>query len=557
MSKIYDYIVIGSGFGGSVSAMRLAQKGYSVLVLEAGKRYRSEDFPETNREVRKSIWMPLLKLHGILRINVLKHSMILSGAGVGGGSLVYGNTLLVPTDQAWKDPNWRHLEDWRSVMPDHYETAQRMLGVVPTPSLRPADEALRDGAAAISPKVAASFRPTRVGVYFGDENSKENEDPYFDGEGPPRNPCTHCGACMIGCRHSAKNTLDKNYLYFAEKLGVEVLSERQVTGITEDPKGGYEIRTERSTAWFNKDRKTFRSRGLIVSAGALGTTRLLLNCKRRGLLPRLSPRLGHYVRTNSEAIICVTSTNKVNNFADGIAITSSIDLLDGTHVEVVTYNKGSDTLSGLATLMVDGGGRVPRFIKFLGEVVKQPLSFLRSLIPFGWAQGTVILLCMQTKENHLELRLTGNSVLVSKLAKGARKIPTYIPAAHELARAIAKNVDGYPQSGIFEILFDIPTTAHIMGGAVMGESPKDGVIDEKNRVFGYDNFYVIDGSMIGANLGVNPSLTITALSERAMSFIPTKEGFVEPEWASRILYPGARRGLDTAQQSIPSEVAEL
>lgn len=552
MPKLYDYIIVGSGFGGSVSAMRLAQKGYSVLVIEAGKRYRSEDFPETNKNIRKSIWMPLLKLHGILRINVLKHSMILSGAGVGGGSLVYGNTLLVPPDKAWQDKQWRDLEKWTEVMPEHYATAQRMLGVVTNPNHRPADKVLADGVKAISPETASTFRPTRVGVYFGPEVTKQevvNDDPYFEGEGPPRQPCNLCGACMIGCRHSAKNTLDKNYLYFAERLGVEVIPERLVTGITEHPNGGYEVRTESSTAWFKKDRKSFRSKGIILSAGALGTTRLLLHCKRRGLLPKLSSRLGHFVRTNSEAIICVTTKNKLANYGDGIAITSSIDLMDGTHVEVVTYNKGSDSLSFLATLMVDGGGVVPRFVKFLGAAIRKPIDLIKSTIPFGWAKGTVILLCMQTKENHLELKLSGDSLLVSKLAKGAKKIPTYIPAAHELARAIEGNIDGIAQGGIFEILFDIPTTAHIMGGAALGGSPEEGVIDEQNRVFGYDNFYIADGSMIGANLGVNPSLTITALTERAMSFIPVKEGHEEPEWAKKILYSGPPKSAKEAISS--------
>jgi cholesterol oxidase len=546
MAKVYDYIVIGSGFGGSVSAMRLSQKGYSVLVLEAGKRYRSEDFPATNRDLRKSIWLPLLKLHGILRINVFKHSMILSGAGVGGGSLVYGNTLLVPPDKAWSDTNWKNLDQWRTVMPAFYQTAQRMLGVVPSPHIRAADEVLRDGAAAISAELAATFRPTQVGVYFGDDEHPDREDPYFDGEGPPRKPCTFCGACMIGCQHSAKNTLDKNYLYFAERLGAEVVSERLVTGIQEHPDGGYEVRAESSTAWFKKDRCSFRGRGIVLSAGALGTTRLLLHCKRRGLLPRLSPRLGHFVRTNSEAIIAVTSKEKLHNFAEGIAITSSVDLSDGTHVEVVTYNEGSDTLSGLATLLVDGGGSVPRFVRFLGAVVRRPLELLRTAYPFGWARSSVILLCMQSNENHLELRLSGNSLLVSRLAKGAQKIPTYIPAAHELARAVAKNINGIPQSGILEVMFDIPTTAHIMGGAVLAESAETGVIDGQNRVFGYDNFYVVDGSMIGANLGVNPSLTITALSERAMSFIAPKAGHKQPPWAERILYMGPRKTSDSA-----------
>ena len=540
--EIWDAVVVGSGFGGSVSALRLAEKGYRVLVVEAGKRWRNRDFPRTNWNVRKSLWAPALGLHGILRISLLRHAMILSGAGVGGGSLVYGNTLLVPPDKAWADRQWAELDDWTAVMPEHYRTAQYMLGVTTTPEMRPADHRLHEASTALGEGKAAGFRPTRVGVFFGEGESPDEalRDPYFQGEGPERKPCVRCGACMVGCPHGSKNTLDKNYLHFAERLGARVIPERRVTalrriGDPDDAAGWWELDTERSTAWLRKDRRTIKARRVVLSAGALGTSRLLLRCRKQGLLPRLSERVGSFVRTNSEAIIAVLCGDDTN-YGEGIAITSSLDLSDGTHVEVVTYNEGSDALSFLSTLMVDGGGRIPRWLRFIPTALRRPWQFLRSLWPFGWARRTIILLCMQTDDNALELRLSGNSRLVSSLAAGSRHIPTYIPAAHELARAMAEQTGGIPLGSIFEVTFDTPTTAHILGGAAMGPDPERGVIDADNRVFGYRDLYVVDGSMIGANLGVNPSLTITALAERAMAKIPPREGFTPPEW-TRVLRP--------------------
>lgn len=522
----FDYLVVGSGFGGSVSALRLAEKGYRVGVIEMGKRWRPQDFPRTNWNLRRFVWMPLFKLHGIFNMTLLRHVFILRGIGVGGGSLVYANTLLVAPDAAWTHPAWAHLEDWKRALAPHYETAKRMLGATENPVITEPDRIVAEYAAHLGR--GDSFRPTTVGVWFG-EAGKTIEDPYFDGQGPPRTGCVRCGGCMVGCRYGAKNTLDHNYLWLAERRGVRVLPERRVIRLEPLSGGGWRVHFVRSTRLIFKERGALTARGVVLSAGVMGTVPLLLRHKERGWLPHLSERLGALVRTNSEAIVAATSRRALVDFSEGIAIGSSVALDDHTNLEPVRYNKGSDLLSLLGTLLTDGGGRIPRVVRWLGVCLSHPLLFLLSLWPFGWAKRTIILLVMQTVDNHLRLVLRRRwwwpfcKVADSEQPPGQARVPTFIPAANDAARWIARRVNGVPTSSITEVALDVPSTAHILGGCPMGASPSEGVIDSRNRVFGYDELYVCDGSMIGANLGVNPSLTITAMTERAMSFIPERK----------------------------------
>ncbi len=520
----YDYVIIGSGFGGSVSALRLAEKGYSVAVLEMGKRWRTEDFPKTNWSLKKYFWRPALGLHGIQQLTVLRDVFILHGAGVGGGSLVYANTLLVPPDPVFQDPSWRHLGDWKQRLLPYYAVAKRMLGVVEAPNVMAADLVLKRVADEMGR--GHTFHKATVGVYFGDGPGKKASDPFFGGEGPDRVGCTHCGACMVGCRVGAKNTLDKNYLYLAEKHGAVIVPERKVVDVRPLEGGGYAITSERSTSRWKKDRQTLRARGVVFSAGVLGTVELLMRCRDSGALPNVSQKLGDFVRTNSEALLGVSATKDLANvdYSKGIAITSGVYIDDKTHVEVVRFNEGSDVMAPLSTLLTPGGPPVPRWARWLGEIAKHPVLFARSVVPFGWAKRTAILLVMQPIDNFLKLRMRksrldpSGSTLDSD-AEGST-VPTYIPIANEFAQRMAKAIGGHAGSGTLEVLLNVATTAHILGGCPMGTSAANGVIDDGCRVFGYDDMYVVDGSMIPANLGVNPSLTITAMAEYAMSRVP-------------------------------------
>lgn len=522
-----DFLIVGSGFGGSVSALRLAEKGYTVKVLERGPRWAAKDFPASNWNIKKSLWMPAAKCFGILRLSFLSDVFVLSGAGVGGGSLVYANTLYVPPDPFFFAPQWSGIKDWKAALMPHYRTAQFMLGVTQNTFEGEPDVLLRD----IAKKMGKgdSYVRTPVAVYFGQKGEKAR-DPYFDGLGPERTPCTLCGGCMVGCRYGAKNTLDKNYLYFAEKLGATIEPMRTVTDVRALDGGGYAVTHEESGAWFAKDKKVLRARNVVLSAGVLGTVKLLLECKDRGSLPRVSDRLGEQVRTNSEAILGVTTSSRDVEYSKGIAITSSFHPDEHTHVEVVRYSEGSDALAPLATLLTDGGPGLPRPLKYLKNVLTQPLTFLRSLWPFGKAKRGIFLLVMQTLDNSISLRLKRKwtrffaRAFDTDRGSGAPN-PTYIPLGNEVARTFASSIKGgIAYSSIPEVLFDIPTTAHVLGGAPIGASRETGVIDERNEVFGHPGLFVCDGSMIPANLGVNPSLTITALSEHAMSQIPVKEG---------------------------------
>ena len=525
--ETYDFVVVGSGFGGSVAALRLTEKGYRVLVLEAGKRFRADDFPKTNWNLRRYLWLPVLGCYGIQRLTLLKDVLVLSGAGVGGGSLVYANTLLAPHDEVFSSGAWPRGADWKARLAPHYATARRLLGVTQTPRVWAGDEAL----AAFAREVgrADSFTRTEVAVLFGDSPGAEVGDPFFGGQGPPRSTCTTCGGCMVGCRFNAKNTLDKNYLFFAEKLGAEVVPETAVTLIEPDGEGGYLVRARRTTGLPPRGRRTLRARGVVLAAGAIGTTDLLLRCREAGALPNLAPALGQRVRTNSEVLCGATARRGGVDYCEGIAIASSFYASADTHLEVVRYPKGSDFMSFLATLQTGPGTRLTRPLRWLGVCARHPLDFLRSLNPFGWARRSVILLVMQTIENSIRLVHRRHWYWPLRRRIGSRRdpgqppIPSYIPAANQAARAVAKTIGGFPASALNEALLDIPMTAHILGGACMGSSPDDGVVDECNRVFGHPGLWVVDGASVPANLGVNPSLTITAIAEHAMSAIPPKD----------------------------------
>jgi len=530
LSHDYDWLVIGSGFGGSVSALRLAEKGYSVAVLECGSRFRDEDFAEsTVRHPRRYFWAPKLGMRGVLRMTFFKDVFVVSGSGVGGGSLGYANTLYRARPAFFRDPQWADLGDWDAELVPHYDTAERMLGVSEYEGMGPADELLKEYGEEIG--VGDTFTNTRVGVFF-DQPGKEAPDPYFGGEGPARTGCVRCGSCMVGCRHGAKNTLMKNYLWFAEKLGVKIVPERQVTEIrplgAADGSGGYAVTSERSGSWLRKRRRTLTAGGVIVAAGALGTNQLLANCKHSGALPRLSDRLGDLVRTNSESIQAVTAPDDERDFSRSVAITSSIYPDPDTHIEVVTYGEGGDAMSGAFTAMTGPGTKLTRPLKWAAAMLRHPLRTARMLIPYRWSRRTVILLVMQTVDAAMHLRpkrkLLGRGVRLQTEQDPERPNPTYIPAAEQVARWFAKRTGGIAQSAITESIRNTPTTAHILGGAVVGAGPDNGVVDGSNRAYGYENLLVCDGAAIPANPGVNPSLTITAKAEHAMSLVPSRDG---------------------------------
>jgi len=532
----YDWLVVGSGFGGSVSALRLAEKGYRVGVLECGRRFDDEDFAETAWNLRRYFWAPLIGLRGIFRMTLFRDVFIVSGSGVGGGSLGYANTLYRARPAFFVDSQWSELGSWEAELAPHYETAEWMLGVTEYPDEGPADVLLRELGEELG--VAETYKPTRVGIFFG-EPGREVEDPFFGGEGPARRGCVRCGSCMVGCRHGAKNTLVKNYLWFAERLGVEVVPERLVTDVRPigpaDGSEGYLVTSERPGAWLRRRRQTHTARGVVMAAGALGTNRLLARCKLSGGLPRISDRLGDLVRTNSESILAVTAPDDSRDFARSVAITSSIYPDPDTHVEVVTYGRAGDAMSFLFTLLTGRGTNLTRPLMWLGQALRHPIRLARTLWPFKWSQRTVILLVMQTLDNAIRLRsrrrLLGGGVRLATEQDPERPIPRFIPAANQAAEWMAAKVGGMAQSGTTESGFNIPTTAHILGGAVIGRDPAHGVVDSSNRVFGYENLMVCDGASVPANPGVNPSLTITALAERAMSLVAPSD--LAPEDASR------------------------
>jgi cholesterol oxidase len=523
----FDFVIIGSGFGGSVSALRLVEKGYSVAVLEEGRRFADTDFPKTNWNIPRYLWLPLLRCYGILRIGFLSDMLVMSWSGVGGGSLGYAGTLLEPPDAFFCNPQWSGMADWKTVLAPHYRTARQMLGVTRIRECSPADEAVRQVAAGMN--CSETFRLQEVGVFLG-EPEKLVPDPFFGGRGPERSGCRQCGGCMVGCRHNAKNTLVKNYLYLAEKLGVAVFPETRATLIREDPQSGYRVETVRSTGGAKRRGREFSGRQVVVAAGVLGTLSLLLRCRAEGTLPRLSPMLGARVRTNSESLTAATSKRSDVDYSKGLAITSSIYPDRVTHIEPVRFPAGSDLLGLLlATRLTDAAHPLLRPLKWAWNTLRHPTVFLRTLWPFGWARRTVILLVMQTLENSLRVHRRRRwwwpfrPALVSEREDDREKAPVCIPQAQEAAGILAQKIDGIALNTLNEVLLNLGTTAHILGGCAMGPDSRSGVIDGGNQVYGHPGLYVVDGSMIPANLGVNPSLTITAMAEHAMSRIPPKD----------------------------------
>ena len=523
----YDWIIIGSGFGGSVSALRLSEKGYKVAVIEAGRRFEDEDFAESTWQLNRYLWAPFLGLRGIMRFTPFKDVFIASGAGVGGGSIVYANTLYRAKKEFFENSQWAELADWEQELDKPYATAERMLGVNTVPFASPGDNILKDYAASIGTE--DSFCRTPVAVFFG-EPGKTVEDPFFNGEGPSRTGCIRCGACMVGCRVGAKNTLLKNYLWFAEKQGAEILPNRKVVDIRPmgggDGRDGYEVQTQ-SPGLFGGKRKTLRAQGVIVAAGALGTNHLLANCKHGGSLPKISSRLGQLVRTNSESILAVTLPDDSLGVSQSVAISSSIHTDADTHIEVVTYGEKGDLLSLLTTLITGDGTRWTRVFSLLGSAVRHPFQFLKTLWPFGWSRKSIGLLVMQSLDNAISFRARkkwfGNGVRLATEQDAARPNPTYIDAGNKAANWIAENTGGIAQSSVLEAVANIPMTAHILGGAAIGSDAEHGVVDHGQRVFGYHKLLICDGSVVPANPGVNPSLTITAMTERAMSRIPARD----------------------------------
>ncbi|MEV6772319.1 GMC family oxidoreductase [Nocardia sp. NPDC051030] len=511
----YDVVVIGSGFGGSVSALRLTEKGYRVAVLESGRRWNPEDIPNTNWNVRKSIWAPRLGLTGTQRISLLGTCAVFSASGVGGGSLIYGNTLYEPLPAFYTDKQWAHITDWRSELAPYYDQATRMLGVAQNPRMTPADDVIRSIAEDLD--VADTFHPTNVGVFFNEKApGVEVDDPYFGGVGPRRSGCIHCARCFTGCPHNAKNTTPTNYLYLAEQAGTKVFDLTTVTSVRPMTGGGYALETERSDRWVRKGRKTFTAEQVVFAAAALGTQKLLHKMRDEKILPNLSPRLGELTRSNSEAILNVVSRERTD-FAEGIAITSSIHPEPDTHIEVCHYGKGQNALFPLSAPIVDGGAF--RFLRFLLAMVLHPMVFARSLNAHRASEKSVILLVMQSLDNSLtSYRRWGQ--LKTKAGSGEPN-PTWIPLAHDVGRRFGEKVNGDVHGLVMDV-FNIPATAHYIGGCVIGETPETGVVDPYQRVFGYPGLHVADGSAVTANLGVNPSLTITAQAERAMAFWPNR-----------------------------------
>ncbi|MDO5699340.1 MAG: GMC family oxidoreductase [Dermatophilus congolensis] len=529
----FDVIVVGSGFGGSVTALRLTEKGYSVGVIEAGRRFYDYDFATTSWNLRRFLWAPKLGMRGVQRIHVLPDVVVLAGAGVGGGSLNYANTLYQPDSPAfYADPQWAHITDWRRELAPHYDQAERMLGVVTNPTMTPVDEVYKKVAQEMG--VGHTFRLARVGVFFGEHGARgektpgvEVQDPYFGGAGPRRAGCLECGACMVGCRHNAKNTLVKNYLFLAEQAGAVVIENSTVTRVA-PTEAGYRVETEYTGGWLPHPPRVFTAEHVVFAAGTWGTQKLLHALKSNGSLPHISDRLGELTRTNSEALVGASAslgTRDRIDFTRGVAITSSFHPDDNTHIEPVRYAKGSNAMGLMSTLMTDGGGRLPRWLKFLREVVLHPVAFLSTILGLGsWSERTTIALTMQSLDNSITVRprrrLLGGVGLTSTRGHGEPS-PRWIPAAHTAARTIARIIGGYPGAPIGDV-FGIPMTAHFLGGCVIGDSPDSGVIDAYHRMYGHPGLHIVDGSTVSANLGVNPALTITAQAERAMSMWPNK-----------------------------------
>jgi cholesterol oxidase len=517
MNNYFDYIIIGSGFGGSVAAMRLAEKGYSVLILEQGREFRDKDFPKSNWNLRKYLWLPALGFYGFQKITFTRHANIMSGTGVGGGSLVYANTLRIPPDEYFENQGLQKSDNWKEKLAPFYETASFMLGRILYPHQNIEDKILKN--VAISMGRENTFEAVHVGVYFGD--TLLEKDPYFNGEGPLRKGCIECAGCMVGCRENAKNTLVKNYLWFAQKKGAKVVSRTKAYKI-EYLNSFYSVST-RSVGLGKKNKCVFQSKGLIIAAGTLGTNELLLSQKYKyKTLPELSPLLGYEVRTNSENLSGITlCKEKVNN---GVAITSTFQPDNDTSVEVVKFPDKSGALKYFFNMSAGRGSGLLRSMKMLGNIIKHPINFLKLILNFNWANNTVILLVMQTKDNSMKLSWR-KTIFGGRLKfenNGTKKIPAFIQTGQDVLAKYAEAIDGVPQNIILEVIFNTPTTAHILGGCQMGDTAIEGVIGKDFQVHSYPNMFITDGSAIQGNLGVNPGLTINAQAEYAMSLISSK-----------------------------------
>ncbi|MEE4026045.1 GMC family oxidoreductase [Gordonia sp. PKS22-38] len=528
-----DVIVIGSGFGGSVAALRLVEKGYRVAVLEAGRRFTDDDLPKTSWRVRDYVWAPTLGCYGVQRMHPLRDVLVMAGAGVGGGSLNYANTLYRPPTAFFEDPQWGSITDWATELGPYYDQASRMLGVTTVPRTTPADDVMREVAEEMG--AGHTFVPTPVGVYFGAPGERV-ADPFFGGAGPDRTGCTECGSCMTGCRVGAKNTLVKNYLHLAENAGAQIVPMTTVHAVRPRADGGYEIDTRRTGSRRRRHRQTFTADQVVFAAGTYGTNKLLLSMQRSGDLPNLSDRLGRVVRTNSEAVLAATATDTATDYTRGVAITSSFHPNDHTHIEPVRYGKGSNLIGLLQAILVDGGGRFPRLLKAVAAMSAHPVETLRSLSVRRWSERTIIALVMQTADNSIELfarRGRIGPILRSRAGDGDPP-PRWIPEGHTAVRSAARRIGGTAGGSIVD-LFNIPMTAHFLGGCSIGHTATDGVVDAYHRVFGHPGLHVVDGSTVSANLGVNPSLTITAQAERAMALWPNR-GEVDPRPASGCAY---------------------
>ncbi|MGC0205710.1 GMC family oxidoreductase N-terminal domain-containing protein [Streptomyces levis] len=539
----YDVIVVGSGFGGSVTALRLTEKGYRVGVLEAGRRFTRETLPKNSWDLKNYLWAPKLGMYGIQRIHLLGNVMVLAGAGVGGGSLNYANTLYVPPKPFFEDPQWRHITDWQDELAPYYDQARRMLGVRTNPTMTPSDVHLK--AAAERMGCGDTFHLAPVGVFFGDgrdadgsveaKPGQEVPDPYFGGAGPSRKACAECGECMTGCRHGAKNTLNENYLHLAERAGAVVHPLTTVVSVTDDSRGGYAVATLPTDRRRAKGR-TYTARRVVLAAGTYGTQTLLHRMKAGGQLPHLSDRLGELTRTNSEALVGAQTDDRryrkahgapKADFTRGVAITSSIHPDANTHIEPVRYGKGSNSMGSLSILQVPYAGQnsgAARVLGFFANAARHPVLVLRSLSNRRWSERTIIGLVMQSLDNSLTTYLkpsgVGRGLLTARQGHGAPN-PKQIKAATEGASALAAEINGFAGSNVGELM-GTPLTAHFLGGCPIGDSPETGVIDPYHRLYGHPGISVVDGAAVSANLGVNPSLTITAQAERAMSFWPNK-----------------------------------
>jgi len=541
MQVDFDFVIVGSGFGGSVCALRLVEKGYRVAVMEQGRRWTRADVPSSNWRLKHWLWAPRFGLRGFFSMRFFRHLVVLHGNAVGGGSITYANTLLEPPETVWSQGSWANLSDWRMTLAPHYKTARRMLGVTRNPLLAAAD--LRLKAMAEAAGVGHTFYPTDVGVYFGNKDDPPgatHPDPYFGGQGPERSACIGCGGCMVGCRYDSKNTLDKNYLYIAEKLGAQVFAETKVIdvrpmGYSVDGSTGYKIATVSMAKGEHGLRRAFTCRGVMFAASSLGTQELLFELREKGALPRISAALGRGVRTNAESLIGIRFPGSATDLSKGLAIGSGIHLDSNTHIEVTRYPSGSDAFSLLTAMLTRGRPGWTRPFASLAALLKllisQPRSAWGILCPRGFARETMIFLCMQTIDGVLTMKWRRSPCwpFRRRLTTHGAKVPTFISAANAFAARAAESMGGVAMTSLTEILFNIPMTAHCIGGAVMARTADEGVCDAQSRVFGYRNLYICDGSIIGANLGVNPSLTITALAEHAMSHIPPA---LEQRWDS-------------------------